>query len=345
MKAFRLFALLIVGWLMVAPTVGPASAEDFYKGKTIRLIHGFGTGGGFDTAGRVVAKHLTKHVPGNPEFVVESMPGAASMIAMNYVYNRAKPDGLTMGFLSASLLVDEAMGSPGVQFDSTKFEWLGAPSGGTPVCHFAAASGIKNAEDWKKASTPPKIGATSPGAEVLYAMPRLLQTESDLPLQIIVGHKGGNPALKLAAERGEIAGFCSSLEAATIIWGDALKSGDVNIVVQFVDKPDPLIPNVPLAKDLVTTPDGATLIRVAITGPQKLNRVFAFPPGTPKEQVDIMRKALMETFKDPEFIADAKKVKVNVNAVDGEETNQIIQDIGKGSKQVGAKLKKILTGS
>jgi tripartite-type tricarboxylate transporter receptor subunit TctC len=343
MKRRTVIVRMLAGALMTLVATGTSHAQEpFYKGKTIRIIHGFGTGGGFDTSARTVARHLTDHVPGNPEFVVESMPGAASLVAMNYVYNKAKPDGLTMGLLSASLLVDEALGAPGIQFDSKKFKWLGAPSSATPICTIMTKSGIKTADDWKNAKTPLKIGATSPGSEVVYASPRTLQTEAKFPMQIIVGHKGGNPALKLAALRGEIDGFCSSLEAANILMHDALKSGEAHIVIQLSDKPDPAIPNIPLAKDYVQTKDGAALIRVAVAGPQRLNRVFAFPPGTSDDKVAIMRKALAETYRDPAFLADAKKVKMNVNPVLGDESEHIIQQIGVDASKVHDRLKAVL---
>lgn len=337
-----LAVLLVTSFWSLTLVVDKAVAADFYDGKKVRVIHGFGTGGGFDTAARVVTKHLTKHVPGNPVFVVESMKGASGLVAMNFVYNKAKNDGLTMGFLFASLFVDEAMGSPGVKFDSSKFEWLGAPSGGTPICALTSKSGIKSLEDWKNASSPVKIGAIGKGAEYAFSMPKMLQTQGGFPTQIIVGHKGGNPTLKLASERGEIAGFCGSLESTSILWGEQIKKGEVNVIVQFVDKPNPLIPNVALAKDHITTSDGADLIRVAITGPIQLNRIFSFPPGTAAEHVAIMRKGLMATFKDPEFIADAKKVKVNVNPVDGSGVEKIVAGFHSVSKPTLAKLKTIL---
>jgi tripartite-type tricarboxylate transporter receptor subunit TctC len=241
--------------------------------------------------------------------------------------------------------VNEVSGDPAVQFDSSEFRWLGSPSGGTPVCTFMADSGIKTIDDWMKAETPPKIGSTAPSADVVFSAPKLLQTQTELPMQIIVGHQGGNPALKLAAKRGEIDGFCASLEATTIVLAEELASGEANVVVQFGEEPDPAIPDVPLASALVTTDDGIGLIRAAVTGPAQLNRVFAFPPGTPDEIVDTMRKSLVETFGDPAFIADAKQVNVNVNPADGEEATKIIQQIGELSPEAGEKLRGILSAN
>src|SRR5690606_33430038 len=164
-----------------------------------------------------------------------------------------KPDGLTMGFLFANLLVDEALGSPGVRFESDKFAWLAAPSAATPVCTFTAKSGIRSADDWRNAETPPTLGSIATGGEIAYSIPKLLAAHADLPSKVIVGHEGGNPALKLAAERGEIDGFCGSLESQSILWGEAITDGTVNVIVQVGLEADPQIPDVPLAKDLVTS--------------------------------------------------------------------------------------------
>jgi tripartite-type tricarboxylate transporter receptor subunit TctC len=319
-----------------------AAAADYYDGKTVRIIQPFGSGGAFDTVARVVTRHLNKYLPGKPDYVVESMSGAGGLIAMNYIHNRAKPDGLTIGFLFASLLVDEAMKAPGVQFSSNEFEWLAAPSSATPVCSLTAASGIKSAEEWKRAQKPPRLGAISTGAELAYSMPRLLQTQAGFPVHLIVGHKGGNPALKLAAERGEIDGFCGSLESTAILFGEALQNGTVNVLVQFGEQPDPAIANVPLAKSFVTTPDGADLIKVAISGPQRINRVFAFPPKTPKEQVETMRTAIMAALNDPELLEDAKRLKVNINPVGGSEIERIVRDMAAVPPATIEKLKEIL---
>jgi tripartite-type tricarboxylate transporter receptor subunit TctC len=343
MAVYRTYVSLLSGFLGAVCSISTGSAQSFYEGKTVRVVHGFATGGGFDTVARLVTQHLGEHLAGAPDFVVESMPGAGSLIAVNYLANKAEPDGLTMGFVFANVLVDEGMGLPGVQFDSSKFEWLGAPSAGTPVCTFMTRSGIKNMEDWKSAETPPKLGAIARGAEMAYSMPKLLETQADLPMQIIVGHKDGNPALKLAAERGEIDGFCASLEATTILLGDSLKSGDAHVVVQFGEEANQAIADVPLAKEFINTPDGVDLIRVAVAGPQRLNRAFAFPPGTPAEQVEEMREALMKTFEDPDFLAAAKKSNVNVDPVSGEEVEEVIAQMHAVSEDTLAKLKSILS--
>jgi tripartite-type tricarboxylate transporter receptor subunit TctC len=341
-KLGHLRRLIIHGLILSAAFALPALGADYYASKTVRVIQPFGSGGAFDTVARLVTRHLNKHLPGQPDYVVESMPGAGGLVAMNHLYNRAKPDGLTMGFLFASLLVDEAMGSPGVQFSSDEFEWLAAPSSATPICSLTAASGIKSAEEWKNAKKPPRLGAISRGADLAYSMPKLLETQAGFHVHIIVGHKGGNPALKLAAERGEIDGFCGSLESTSILFGDALKDGTVNGIIQFGDERDPELPNVPLAREFLQTPDGADLIKVAISGPQRINRAFAFPPKTPKQHVDAMRKALLATLKDPELLEEAKQLRVNMNPVPGDEVERIVKEIASVSPETVKELSEIL---
>lgn len=321
---------------------GAHGAEPFYEGKTIRMIHGFGTGGGFDTSARTVARHLTEHIPGNPEIVVQSMEGAGALIAMNYVYSKAKPDGLTIGYLFANQLVREILGGPGVQFDSAKYEWLGSPTATTPVCTAATKSGITSLEDWKNAKEPVKWGAVSRSGDLAYGVAKLLKELAGLPTQIVIGHQGGNNEMKLAAQRGEIAGFCGSLEATRIVWGEAIDSGKANVIVQIAEKPNPKIPDVPMAKDLVTDDDWQ-LIAAAIVNPAQMTRVFAFPPGTPRDKVRLMRKAMAATYEDPDFIADAKKVGVSVNPVSGEEVERLVNQMHSLSPETIDRLNSLLS--
>ena len=317
-------------WLNVVAVTGTIAfcaasvqAEPFYQGKSVRVIHGFGAGGGFHRSGEVVTRHLTKHVPGNPTFVVESMKGAGALIAMNYVYNKSKPDGLTIGYLYSNNLVREVLGGSGIKFDSAKYKWLASPSYTTAVCTTTAASGIKSIEDWRNAKEPVKLGAISRRGDMAHDIPKLLSKLAGFPVKIVIGHKGGNPDMKLAAERGEIAGFCASIEATRIVWGEALDAGTAQVVIQISAKPDPMIPNVPTAKKLVSSKDWL-LFAAAIANPGRMTRVFAFPPGTPDDKVQLMRKALMKTFADPDFRADAKKGKVSVNPVSGEEVEGLV---------------------
>jgi tripartite-type tricarboxylate transporter receptor subunit TctC len=334
-RALGIAALAAVG----TPT---AIGQDFYEGKTVRIIQPFGTGGAFDTVARLVTRHLNKHMRGKPTYVVESMPGAGGLIATNFIYSRAKPDGLTVGFLIADSLVGELLGSAGARFESDKLAWLGAPSYATPVCTFTAKSGIRSIAQWRTANPPPKIGTIATGGDLSYSIPRLLATQANLPAQLIVGHQGGNAALKLAAERGEIDGFCSSLEAATILWGDALTDGTVHVVVQLGRQPDPAIPSVPLARNIVTSPEGAELINVAVSGPQRINRAFAFPPGTPPEQVKAWRQALAATLADPALVEEAKRLRVSVNPIGATEIEKIVAENKGAPPDLVSKLRKIL---
>ncbi|TFH42172.1 MAG: hypothetical protein E4H01_13875 [Lysobacterales bacterium] len=343
MKTTRHWLNVVAVAATIAFCAASVQAQPFYEGKTVRVIHGFGAGGGFHRSGEVVTRHLTKHVPGNPTFVVESMKGAGALIAMNYVYNKSKPDGLTIGYLFANQLVREVLGGTGIQFDSTKYKWLASPSYTTAVCTTTAASGIKSIDDWRNAKEPVKFGAISRQGDLAHDIPKLLSALAGLPVKIVVGHKGGNPDMKLAAERGEIAGFCASIEATRIVWGEALDAGTAQVLIQIAENPDPMIPDVPTAKKLVSDEDWL-LFAAAVANPGRMTRVFAFPPGTPDDKVQLMRKALMETFADPDFRAEAKKLKVSVNPVSGEEVERLVAQMHSLPPATIERLKELLSG-
>ena len=155
--------LLAVALLVSFETASAASADDFYKGKTIRIVVGFSAGGGFDTYARAIARHISKHIPGQPAIVVENMTGAGSLIAANHVYKVAKPDGLTIGHFIGGLFLGQVLGQKGIEFDARKFEYLGAPITDHVVCAMTKASGITSVENWMASKTPVKMGGIAPG--------------------------------------------------------------------------------------------------------------------------------------------------------------------------------------
>jgi tripartite-type tricarboxylate transporter receptor subunit TctC len=192
--------------------VGPIAAQDnFYKGKTIRLIVGLAPGGGFDTYSRVIARHIGKHIPGNPTTVVDNMPGAASLLSANYLYKVAKPDGLTVGNFVGGLAFQQMLGLPGVEFDAAKFEYLGVPAQDNFMIGVAKSTGITSVEQWKASGTVIKIGGVAPGGGT-DDIPKILKVTLGLPLQMVSGYKGTGP-VRLAFNAGEVQGVCNSLES------------------------------------------------------------------------------------------------------------------------------------
>lgn len=339
-----LTSLAAVSSLALLSGLAPAQGQrPFFENKTIRVVIGFSAGGAFDASARTIGRYMNKYVPGNPNVIVDAMPGAATIVAANHIYSSAKPDGLTIGYVLANIMIQEMLGGP-VGFDSKKFEWLGSPTGVTGICVTTKASGIASLEEWRRAKEPVKMGAAGLVGDIAHDTAKILSYSLGLPLRLVTGHKG-NPEMKLAAERGEIAGMCMSLEAANIVWGDALKDGRVQIVVQTRAEKDPAIPNVPVAHELTKSGEARTLMRVAIELPARILRVFILPPATPKDRVEILRKAFMEVFKDPEFLKEAAKVKMEVSPTSGGEVEKIVSEFHAVPASVRERLKAVLSGT
>lgn len=318
-----------------------AQAEDpFFKGKTIRFIVGFSPGGGFDAYSRAVARHIGKHIPGNPATLVQNMAAAGSLVAANYLYNKAKPDGLTIGNWIGNLILQQYLGAPGVQFDAQKFEWIGAPVKIHNVCVFTKDSGITDLEKWQAAKAPVKVGASAPGSTTAD-IPRLLMKYSDLPVQLVEGF-GGVARIRLAAESGEISGGCWSWEGTKPTWGPRIEKGEISVVLQAVDSPHADLPGVPLAIAVMKSDEGRQMMKAAVHDTGAVNRPFSLPPGTPKERVEILRQAFDATMKDPEFLADAKKSRLDIDPLTGAEVEAIVHDFQKIPPSTLATMKEVL---
>lgn len=338
-KSQAYLALAIV--LAFGAWVAPAPAQEtFFKGKTMRIIVGFSAGGGFDTYSRAIGRHLGKHIPGNPTVIVENMTGAASILAANHLYRIAKPDGLTIGNFHGFQILNQVLGAPGIEFDARKFEWLGVPVQDTGACALARASGITSLEQWKAAKTPVKLGGVGPG-DASYGMARVLKEVLGLPVQPIPGYKG-TAEIRLASESGELAGGCWQWESIKVIWGKALDAGEINLVIQLVSKPHPELAKVPLAVSLAKTEEARVLLQAAVHDPNSITRPYSLPPGTPKQRVKLLQKAFMDTMKDPEFLADAKKSKMDIDPVPGEEVEKTVARFFQLDPAVVTKLREIL---
>lgn len=317
-----------------------AAQEPFYKGKTMRIVVGASAGGAFDAYSRAIARYIGKHIPGNPTFIVENMPGAGHLIAANHVYKVAKPDGLTIGHFSGGLLMGQILGRPGIEFDALKFEYIGAPLKPSTLCTLTKASGTTSMEKWMVSKTPVKLGSTGPGSNT-DDYPRILKAILGLPIQVVAGYKGVAD-IRLAAEAGELAGGCWGWETIKLMWLTAIESGDVVIVLQLVPKPHPDLPQVPLAIDFAKTDEARKLIQVGIYDSETYSRPYTLPPGTPKDRVETLRNAFMATMKDPEFLAEARKSKMDIEPVNGEELQRTIARLFKLEPALVAKLKEIL---
>ncbi len=303
-----------------------AAQEKFFEGKTIRIIVGFSPGGGFDAHSRAIARHMGKHIAGNPTVTVENMAGAGSLIAANYIYNQAKPDGLTTGNWIGGLIIQQYLNAKGVAFDAPKFEWVGAPVRINNICAFTKKSGITSLDKWQQSKTLVKIGAEAAGSTTAD-IPRLLMKFTKLPLQLIEGYKGVAD-VRLAAEAGEVAGFCSSWEGTKSSWRNVLDAGEGMVVLQTVPKAHPEHPKIPLAVDLMQSKEGRDLFNLVVhNAGGTINRLYSLPPATPKDRVRTLQKAFQDTMKDPEFLAEAKKARLDIDPITGEDIDKTIAGI------------------
>jgi tripartite-type tricarboxylate transporter receptor subunit TctC len=305
--------IAVSAFVLAASATIPASAQsvaEFYKDKTVTLISSSAPGGGYDTLSRIIANHLPKHLPGSPQVVVKNMAGAGGIVATNHLYNVAAKDGTVIGGVQNNTPFEPLFGAKGPTYDSLKFNWLGTPSvevAINTVWHTAPVSTWQEAQ--KKEYTMGSSGVNSTPS--FYG--RLLNETLGFKQKIIVGYQSQTHAF-LAMERGEVDGypsvFYNSLMATRPTW---IKEKKVKLLVQMGLEKEKNLPDVPFALDLLTNPDDK-LLSIAAYAPLQSGRPYLMPPGVPADRVAAMQKAMLDTFKDPAFIAEANKRRMDVSS-------------------------------
>jgi len=323
-----------------------ASAQTpFFQGKTITIVVGSSTGGGYDLWARVLARHFGKHIPGNPTILVQNMPGAASIVAANYIYGIAKPDGLTLGALLPALYFDQLLGRKEVKFDFAKFGWVGSPEQNAIMHYMRADSPYKSIDDIRKAKQPPRCGSSGTGTTGFY-IPRLLDAVLGTKHVVVSGYQGGSE-IDLAVERGEV--HCWSPLIATYFGREPYiswhKKGFVRVVMQSGEKRDPRLGDVPTVWELMDqfkTPDEGRRLTKVIFVAATLGRPIALPPATPPDRLKLLREAYQRTLKDPELIAETKRQRWEIDAVTGEEMEKLAKEVTAQPTGVIEKMKAVL---
>ena len=334
-------SILMSASLVLVGLLGAASAQEpFYKGKTVRIIVGGSAGGGYDAYTRVIGRHLGKHIPGNPTFVVDNMPGAGSIIAANYVYRVAKPDGLTLCHFIGGIVLQQALGKPGIEFDAKKFIYIGAPAQDTTSVGVAKSSGIASMEQWLAAKTPVKFGGIGPGTAT-DDFPKIIRATLGLPIQLVSGYKG-TADIRLAVASGEMQGLSNSWESFKSTWTREIETGAINIIVVGIAQRHPELPNVPSIGEFIKTDEAKKLIQVGVYDYGASARPYVVPPNTPTDRVQILRSGLSATFKDPEFLADAHRARLDLAPLSGEDIEKTVARILNLEKPLLEKLKEIL---
>lgn len=340
MKSYfsRIVATVLMSMLCAASTV--SAQENFYKGRTVRMIVDGSAGGGYDTYTRAIARHLGKHIPGNPAFVVENMTGAGSIIAANHVYKVARPDGLTICHFIGGIILQQALGKVGIEFDARGFIYLGAPAQDTTSVGVTKASGVTSMEQWLSAKTPVKFGGIGPGTAT-DDFPKILRATLGLPIQLVTGYKG-TADIRLAVSSGEMQGLVNSWESFKATWSREIESGAINVILVGIPQRHPDIPNVPSIGEFAKTEEAKKLIQVAVYDYGSTARPYVFPPNTPKDRVQILRKGLSATFKDPEFLADAQRARLDLAPISGEDLEKTVARTFALEKPLVERLKEIL---
>ena len=335
--------LLVIFSLATGPL---ASAQtSFYQGKTVQIRVGFAAGGAFDVWARVIANHLPRFVPGNPTFVVQNMTGGGSMIAANYVYSVAKPDGLTLGVVSPAMYIDQISGKKEVQFDWFKFSYIGSPEKTDRIFYVRADTGIKTLEDMRTVAETPKCGSTGIGSSAYY-FPRLLQDTFGLKLTLVPGYPGASD-VNLAIEKNEMHCFSGTVQA---FFGSEpgrtwAKSNFVRVLVQGGAKRDPRMANVPTLWELMDRNKSNDMYRrlaKILLIPDDMGRPIFGPPNMPAERLKMLRDGFAKMMNDPQLLADAKSKGLDVTPATGEELDALIRDAGVPSQDTIQKLKPLL---
>jgi tripartite-type tricarboxylate transporter receptor subunit TctC len=334
-----------VTFLLVFACVAHALAAESFKGKSIRLVVGNSVGGAMDDWGRFVAQYWGKQIPGNPDVLVQNMAGAGGIIAANYIYNVAKPDGLTIGLVNPAIYIDQLMGSKEVKFDWPKFSWIGSPERIDQVLFIRTDVPYKTLDDLRNAADPPRCAALA-RAGLGYLLPRLLEEGIGLKFHMVVGYGGGGE-MNLAIEKGEVQCRAGTVSAyvgrePTRTW---IKKGFVRALVQSGAKRYSKLPDVPTAYELMDTyktPDATKRLARVLLSSGDLGRPFIAPPGMPAERVKVLREAFAKTMTDPALLADAQKRKWDLEPSTGEELETTAKEIMVQPPEVIERMKKLL---
>lgn len=338
--------LLLTALLFFVGFSGTVQAQsDFYKGKQIRILVGFTAGGIIDLWARLYTQHLGKYIPGNPDLIVQNVPGGGSMIAANQLYNVAKPDGLTLAMISSGLYFDQLLGAKEVQFDWARYGWIGSPVRNFEVLTMRADTPYKTVEDIQKAAQAPRCGTTGTGATGHY-FPKFIEEALGAKIQIVLGYPG-NRDVEVAIERGEVQCYAITKEAFLREPGRSwLKKGFVRALVQGGQKRDPLFPDTPTLYELMEkhkTPDPLKRLASLLLSTGLIGRPLMTPPNIPADRLQTLRDAFAKMVADPQFLAETKKREWEVEYVSGQELESIAKRAVVQTPDTIARLKQILS--
>jgi len=323
----RIFACVVAVLTLTAPARAQ-TVEEFYRGRSITVLVGFTAGGGYDLYARLLGRHMGRHVPGNPTMVVQNMPGAGSMKATQYVYGIAPKDGLTLATVSRGMVTEPLLNA--ANFDPTKLTWLGTITSETSVCATWKTSPVKSWDDMFKREF--SLGGSAVGADPdTFAL--IMRNVFGAKVKLVTGYPGGND-INLAMERSEVDGRCG--------WSwTSLKSQknwlpQINLLVQFNLEKNADLPNVPVALERAASDEQRQVLRLLIAG-QYVGRPFFTSPDIPADRKAALRAAFDATMKDPQFLADAAKLDLEISPVGAATIDAFLAELYRTPKDVVSK--------
>ncbi len=332
------FCTVMIAGLISIGSPSNVGAEDFYQGKNIRFIVGYAPGGGYDTYTRAIARYIGRFIPGNPSAVVENMEGAGSLLAANYMYNKANADGLTVGDFNSGMVTQQTLDSRGVRFDARKFGWIGAPVRGLPTCMVMGFTGLRTLAGVMKSSDRIKFGGTRAGASS-DDLPKIMNALMGTKFKVISGYKGTGP-IRVALQRREIEGLCSGWESMRVTARALLDAKGDDKLIPFIvhgKSQDEEVKDLPQFTKVIKGEENLAAFR-AWVNQYDFQRPLMVPPNTPKDRLETLRRALQKTLSDSEFLAEAKKSKMLIDNVTGKDIERSVDEMLSISPQIKKKL-------
>jgi tripartite-type tricarboxylate transporter receptor subunit TctC len=320
------------------------AAAEFYRGKTVRIIVGFSAGGGYDQYSRVIGRHISKYIPGNPAVIVENMPGVGSIIAANHLFNASPKDGTVIGNISGPIVLEQLFGAPSVQFDMAKFRYLAVPVSETYLMIVTKKPGISKFDDVIGPKSKQVSMGAIPGSTVEHA-PVLVRDVLGANLKVVSGYKG-TADVRLALDSGEVEGFFNTWTSSKVTSFDKVKNGEWVVLAQMSDKPirDLIVPNVPTISQIAKTDEQRLILKYGTSTPNAFGKVYVVPPGTPVDRAKALEVAFERVFSDKELLADAGKGKLEIDPLIGEDIHKLVVEFLGMNPGLKSKLQGALKG-
>jgi tripartite-type tricarboxylate transporter receptor subunit TctC len=322
---------------LVLPAAAQAqSIEEFYRGKQLSMVIGYPTGGSNDIYARTVARHIGKHIPGNPTVIPRNMPGGGSLIAANHMFNVAPKDGTTLSLVAATIPLEERLGAPNVRFKVTEFNWIGRVAPSVNATFVTSTIPVKSIEDTFKREV--LLGASARTSTVAI-YPMVLANVIGAKFKMVMGYKSSSTAM-LAMERGEVEGHSTSMEIIRSLHADWLRDKKITMLVQYALTRHPEMQDVPMSWELGRNEEEKQILRI-VANATEVGKMILSTPDTPADRIQTLRRAFDATVKDPAFLAELKAARVDVGPMPGEELQRLVAEVANVSPAIIDKVKAI----